>query len=99
MRASDGNPGLGSLGGGNEPCAFVVEESVGALLEFFCDVLRLFVTLEPCLVLFVEAPTLVLQRLGGQVLLIRSLTVVEQIEQCIRINPASIVQSGVVEDG
>lgn len=68
------------------PSALVVEETVSTLLEFLCDALRLFVTLEPRLVLLVEAPALVLERLGCEVLLRRALLVVEYVKESIRVD-------------
>ena len=78
------------------PGAFVIKETICALLEFLCDGLRLLVPLEPCLVLLVEAPALALECLSRQVLLICALLVVEGVEQAVSVN--STVQSGVVED-
>ena len=84
------------MGGRNVPSALVVEEARGALLELLGDVLGLLVPLEPGLVLLVEPPTLTLKRLGGQVLLVRALLVVEGVEEAVRVYSA--VQSLVVED-
>ena len=78
------------------PSAFVIKETICALLELLCDGLGLFVPLEPCLVLLMEAPALALERLGRQVLLVGSLLVVEGVEQAVGVDPA--VQSGIVED-
>lgn len=79
------------------PCALVVEEAVRALLKLFRDILGLLVTLEPRLVLLVESPALVLERLGSEVLLRRSLLVVKDVEQSVRVNAR--VKPGVIEDG
>ena len=70
---------------GAPPCAFVVEESICALLKLLRDCLWLLVTLEPSLVLLVKAPALILQCLGREVLLVSSLLIVEDVEQRIRI--------------
>lgn len=83
----------------NLPCALIVEKPVGALLELFGDVLRLLMSLKPCLILFVEAPALVLKGFSSQILLIRPLSVIEQIEEGIRVDTAGIIQPGVIEDG
>lgn len=80
----------------NIPSAFVIKETICALLKFLGDCFRLLVSLEPCLVLLVEAPALALQRLRCQVLLICALLVVESIEQAVGVYPA--VESGIVED-
>lgn len=55
--------------------------------------------LEPCLILLVESPALVLERLGREKLLVRALPVVEQVEKGVRVDPPRVVQSRVVEDG
>lgn len=81
----------------NVPCAFIVEEAICSLFVFLSDVLGFFVSLEPGLVLLVEAPTLALQCLCSQELLVSALAVVEGVEQCIRLNSA--VQSWVVKHG
>ena len=80
----------------NLPSALIIKEPVSALLELLGDGLGLLVPLEPCLVLLVEAPTLALQRLCREVLLVCPLLVVEGVEQAVGINPA--VQSRIVED-
>ena len=76
------------------PSALVVEEAIGALLKLLGDILRLLVALEPGLVLLVESPTLTLERFSGEVLLVRALSIVECVEQCIgfdsRIEPRII---------
>lgn len=79
------------------PCALVVKEAIGALLEFLCDILGFFVPLEPGLVLLVKPPTLVFQRLSGQVLLRRSLLVVKNVKQSVGVYPR--VQPRVIEYG
>ena len=61
------------------------------MFELLGDVLGLLVTLEPGLILLMEAPTLVSERLGSEVLLIRPLTVVEKVEESIRVNSPGIV--------
>lgn len=43
------------------PGPFVVKVDIRSLLIVLCDRLRLFVPLEPCQVLFVESPRLLLQ--------------------------------------
>ena len=68
------------------PCALVVKEPISPLLVLLRYVLRLFMSLKPCLILFVETPTLGFERLGGKILLIRTLAVIEDIEQRVRIN-------------
>jgi hypothetical protein len=80
----------------NLPSAFVIKETICALLELLCNGLGLLVPLEPCLVLLVEAPALAFERLGRQVLLVCALLVVEGVEQAVSVN--STVQSGIVED-
>lgn len=79
------------------PCALVVKEPVGALLEFLGNILGLFVPLEPRLVLLMEPPALIFQCLGGQILLCRSLLVVKNVKQSVGIYPR--IQSGVIEYG
>lgn len=79
------------------PCTFVVEEPVGALLKLLGDVLRLLMSLEPGLVLLVEAPALVLEGLGSEVLLVGPLSVVEKIEESIGVDSTSIVQPRVIK--
>ena len=78
------------------PSALVIKETISALLKLLCDGLGLLVSLEPCLVLLVEAPTLTFEGLGRQVLLVGSLLVVEGVEQAVGVDPA--VKPGVVED-
>jgi len=78
------------------PSAFVIKETICALLELLCNGLGLLVSLEPCLVLLVEAPALALEGFCRQVLLICPLLVVEGVEQAVGVNPA--VKSGIVED-
>jgi hypothetical protein len=80
----------------NIPSALIIKEPVSALLELLGDVLGLLVPLEPCLILLVETPTLALQRLCREVLLVCPLLVVEGVEQAVGIDPA--VQSRIVED-
>jgi hypothetical protein len=46
---------------GHLPGAFIIEEAISPLLKFLCDCLGLFVPLEPCLILLVKAPALVLE--------------------------------------
>lgn len=75
----------------NLPGAFIIKEPISTLLIFLSDVLRLLVALEPGLIQLVEAPALVLEGLGSQVLLIRGLTVVEEIEQRVCIYSAGLV--------
>jgi len=79
----------------NLPSALIIKEPVSALLELLGDGLGLLVPLEPCLVLLVEAPTLALQRLCREVLLVCPLLVVEGVEQAVGINPA--VQSRTIK--
>ena len=79
----------------NPPGRLVIKEAIRALLELLGDLLGLLVPLEPRLVLLVEPPTLVLQRLRRQILLIRALLVVEYVKQSIRFYPR--VKPGVVE--
>lgn len=55
--------------------------------------------LEPGLVLFMEAPALVLERLCRQVLLVASLTVVKQVEKRIGIDPSGVIQTRIIEYG
>jgi hypothetical protein len=80
----------------NSPSAFVIKETICALLELLRDGLRLLVPLEPGLVLLVEAPALAFKRLCCQILLICSLLVVEGVEQAVSVYPA--VEPGVIED-
>ena len=68
---------------GAPPCAFVVKEPICALLELLCDCLWLFVTLKPSLILLMEAPALILQCLGREILLVSPLLVVEYVEKCV----------------
>ena len=69
------------------PCALVVKETICSLFEFFRNRFRFLVSLEPRLVLLVKPPTLVLQGLGREVLLICSLLVVEDVKEGVRIDP------------
>lgn len=62
------------------PSTLIVEESICALLILFGNLLRLFVSLEPCLILLVKPPTLVLERPSGKPLLIGVLSIVEDVE-------------------
>jgi hypothetical protein len=78
------------------PSAFVIKETICALLELLCDGFGLLVPLEPCLVLLVETPALALERLRRQVLLVGSLLVVEGVEQAVGVDPA--VEPGIIED-
>ena len=80
----------------DSPSAFVIKETVCALLKLLRDGLGLLVPLEPGLVLLVEAPALALERLCRQVLLICSLLVVEGIEQAVSVYPA--VESWIIEN-
>lgn len=64
----------------NSPGRLIVEETVGALFELLRDVLRFLMPLEPSLVLLVESPRLILQRLGSQVLLVCTLLVIKRVE-------------------
>lgn len=68
------------------PRAFIVEEPISALFKFLVDHFGLLVPLEPCLVLLVKPPTKLLQPLGCEVLLIRSLTIVEDIKKGVRVH-------------
>lgn len=77
------------------PSGLVVEEPIRALLKFLGDVLRFFVTLEPCLVLLVEPPALAFQRLSCKVLLVCALAIVERVEKRILVYTA--VQSVIVK--
>ena len=80
----------------NIPGAFIIEKAISSLFILFGDVLRLFVPLEPSLVLLVKAPALTLQCLRRKILLICALLVVESVEQAVGIYPA--VESGIIED-
>lgn len=71
------------------PSGFVVEKPVGSLLVLIRDCLGLLVPLEPGLILLVEPPCLVLECLGGQILLVCPLLVVESIEEGIILHLAS----------
>jgi len=77
------------------PCSLIVEEAIRPLLIFIRDILGLFVALKPCLVLFMESPALLLQRFGRQVLLVRVLPIVEDVEQ--RIGVYLRIHSRVIE--
>jgi hypothetical protein len=68
------------------PCTLIVKEAVGALLKLLRNCLGLLMTLKPCLILLVESPALILQRLGSKILLICLLLVVEDIKQSIWID-------------
>jgi hypothetical protein len=65
---------------GVSPCALVVEEAVRPLFKLLRYGFGLLVTLKPSLVLLVEAPALVLQRPRREVLLVRALLVVKDVE-------------------
>lgn len=65
------------------PPSLVIKVDVGSLLVFIRRHLWFFVTLEPSHVLFVEPPGLLLQFTSSQVLLVRSLSVVEDEEQAV----------------
>jgi len=62
------------------PSALVVKEAVCPLLKLLGDGFRLFVPLKPRLILFMETPTLALQRFRCQELLPGALAVVEYIK-------------------
>jgi hypothetical protein len=81
----------GGLRRGFIPCALVVKETISSLLKLIRNRLRLLVSLEPGLVLLVEAPTLVLERLRRKVLLICALSVVEDVEEGVGVNSASLI--------
>lgn len=83
-------------GNSNIPGALVVEETIRSLFILFCDGLWLFVSLEPRLILLVETPTLRLECLGCQVLLISTLSVVEDEKQRVWVEAG--VQCRVVEE-
>lgn len=53
--------------------------------------------LKPSLVLLMKPPTLILERLSCQILLIAPLLVVEDIEQCVRVDAS--VKRRVLKDG
>ncbi len=81
---------------GDVPCGLVIEKPVGPLLKLLRDILGLFMPLEPRLVLLMKTPALVFQGFGRQILLIRALLVVKDIEKCIRLDTR--VQARVIED-
>lgn len=81
----------------NIPCTLIVKEPIRPLLEFLGNRLGLLMTLEPRLVLLMESPALVLERLGGQELLVSALSVIKQVEESICVDPPRIVQSRVVK--
>jgi hypothetical protein len=62
------------------PRALIVEEAISALFVVLGDLLGFFVPLEPSLILFVEAPTLVFERAGRQPLLVGVLSIVKNAE-------------------
>ena len=70
----------------NLPCALVVKETICPLLEFLSNLLGLFMSLEPSLILLVEPPTLVLERARCQILLVGALLVVEDVEEGVGVN-------------
>lgn len=78
------------------PCALVIEEAIGSLLELLRDSFGFFVSLKPSLILFMESPRLIFQGLGREVLLICALLVIEDVEQRVGVNAR--VEPGVVED-
>lgn len=84
---------------GNLPGTLVIKEPIRPLFELLRDRLGLLMALEPGLVLLVEAPTLVLQCLGSQILLVGALSIIEDIEQGVCIDLPRLVQPRVVEDG
>lgn len=67
----------------NSPSGFIIEESVSALFKLLRDILGLFMSLEPGLILLVKPPALILQRLCCQILLISTLFVIKDIEECV----------------
>jgi hypothetical protein len=67
------------------PCALIIEEPVSSLLKLLSDSFRLLVALEPSLILFMEAPTLIFERFRSEVLLICALLVVEDVKKCVRV--------------
>lgn len=67
------------------PCALIVKKPICSLLKLLGNRFWLLVALEPSLVLFMETPALILECLRREVLLIRPLFVVEDVEKCIRI--------------
>ena len=79
------------------PRALIVKESIRPHLVILGNLLGLFVTLEPCLILLMESPTLTLESLCSQILLICSLAIVEGIEKCICLN--SLIQPRVIKNG
>ena len=79
----------------NLPRALVIEEAIRALLILLSDVLRFLVSLEPGLILLMKSPTLALEGLRRQVLLVSALSIVERVEQAVGIYSA--IQSRIVE--
>ena len=79
------------------PCTLVVEEAICPLLVLFRDLFGLFVPLKPCLVLLVESPALILERLCCETLLISALTVVENVEQRVCLHPSTLVECRVIK--
>ena len=80
----------------NLPCALVIKETICSLLELLRDCFRLLMPLEPGLILLMESPTLILECLGCQVLLISPLFIVKDVEKRIWIYAG--IQSRIIED-
>lgn len=80
------------------PGAFVIEKAIRALFVLLGNCFRFLMALEPCLILFVEPPALVLQSTCRQPLLIRILPIVKDVEQSVGFHSLILIQCRIVED-
>ena len=76
----------------NLPCALIIEKSVCSLFVFVCDHLWLLMALKPRLILLVKSPALAFQRLCREILLVGTLSIVEDVEEGVCVDSACLVQ-------
>lgn len=79
------------------PSSFIVKVHICALFVVVCDLFGFLMPLKPCEVLLVVPPRLFLQLTCSKVLLIGALLIVENEEQCIRVE--FLKDGGCFKDG
>ena len=89
VRVKRGDPSQGML---SIPCTFIVKKSVRPLLILVCNHLRFLVPLKPGLVLLVKSPALAFERFSCEILLVGALSIVEDVEKSVCIDPARLIQ-------
>lgn len=70
----------GQQGDKDAPCTLIIKEAICPLFIFLGNILRLLMSLKPCLVLLVKPPALLFKCLGSMILLWCALPIIEDVE-------------------